>query len=160
MHGCNQIQQGEGGVERGSNSSICSLSLDFSADQNNGRWQRRRWTGGRSALQPCSSLRRIRRSRCSGVPTGLTPTHSNISNVQCTIVHQLIVLYLFRFDMIAHCFDKQWLGPDPGKWGISLPLIFILNRWINTRRFLFQCSENCDPFLPLLLVLLAWPAKV
>jgi len=20
-----------------------------------------------------------------------------------------------RFDMIAHCFDKQWLGPDPGK---------------------------------------------
>ena len=21
----------------------------------------------------------------------------------------------FRFDMIAHCFDKQWHGPDPGK---------------------------------------------
>ena len=20
-----------------------------------------------------------------------------------------------RFDMIAHCFNKQWLGPDPGK---------------------------------------------
>merc|ERR1719458_301365 len=20
-----------------------------------------------------------------------------------------------RFDMIAHCFDKQWHGPDPGK---------------------------------------------
>ena len=49
---------------------------------------------------------------------GSDRSHTNpFQYLKCSVYNctSTYCFYLFRFDMIAHCFDKQWLGPDPGK---------------------------------------------